>query len=925
LTAGEVIGRDDELDVIEAFLDRIADGPAVLVLEGESGMGKTILWEAGLERSGARGCRVLSCRGAEAEASFAFAGLSELLADVLEDAAPTLAPPRRRALEVALLLAEPGDVVPDLLAIGLAVLDVLKGLAEPVPLLLAADDLQWLDASSAAVLQVALRRLSTERVGLLATAREGQGGPPLELERSLPHDRVERMPLAALSLSALHRLLRNRLDLDLRRPALARVHAASGGNPFFALELGRELVRLGAPQHVDRTLHVPRNLHEVLGGRLGRLPEQTLDVLVRASALARPTADLLGSRDEVAAALSDAVKEGVVELDGSHVRFAHPLLASICYEQASAERRRDVHRALADVVPEVGERARHLALAAEGPDERVAAELDSAVEEAARRGATADAAELAELAADLTREEASRRQRRLAAAKYHRFAGGLDRTMTILDQLLEEVPSGTERADLLLAVASTLTTLDLRTMIGICDEALAEAGTDGTRCALILAYRSVFRLFSVDVTGALADARAALQEAERAGDPALVAAAIGRVGQAEMWAVQITPGLLERGTELEVGLDLALDRLESPRLYLSRLKMRRGDLDAARADLEELESHAAGRGDEPSRVYLLWTLSMLEWLAGRWAKALDHFASAHELAEQTHPLAPAWVGRVRALIEADRGLVDEARASAEAGLAFSRSISNDFFTIMSLASLGRLELALGNLEEAARHLRDLPARLAAGGMRDPVKPLWADAIETLVALGDLETARGYLEPYQTNAERLGSPWALASASRCQGLYAAAQGDVEAALAALEQSLAQLEGLSFPFERARSLLALGAVRRQAQQKRAARETLDQALEAFETLPAPLWAEKARAELRRISGRQPATAEGLTETEARVAALAARGSSNREIAAELFMGLSTVEMHLSRVYRKLGIRSRAALGTRLAITRDEAAQP
>jgi DNA-binding CsgD family transcriptional regulator len=279
------------------------------------------------------------------------------------------------------------------------------------------------------------------------------------------------------------------------------------------------------------------------------------------------------------------------------------------------------------------------------------------------------------------------------------------------------------------------------------------------------------------------------------------------------------------------------------------------------------------------------------------------------------------VGRAKALIQADLGLVEAARVSAETGAAASRAMSDEFFEISSVGVLGRLELALGNLEAAGDYLRELPGRLLARGLNEPTAPVWADAIETMVILGELDQAREYLDSYALHSDRIASPWAIAAAARCRGLVYAAEGDPGAGFAAFERSLNTLNGLPYPLERGRTLLSLGMVRRQAGQKTPAREALEQALSIFEELGARLWAEKARAELRRISGRRVASDE-LTETELRVAELAALGRSNKEIAAELFMGVSTVEMHLSRVYRKLGVR-RAGLGSRLA-TVDEAAE-
>ena len=325
----------------------------------------------------------------------------------------------------------------------------------------------------------------------------------------------------------------------------------------------------------------------------------------------------------------------------------------------------------------------------------------------------------------------------------------------------------------------------------------------------------------------------------------------------------------------------------------------------------ESETKAAERGDERTRGLILGRLSGLEWSAGRLPLALEHAATAVELAELTAPPhTRGFLEGIEALVEADLGLVDEARGSAERALALVRA-SSEMVSVPALGVLGRVELALGNLETAGGYLRDLPDRLASQGWNDPTVPVWTDAIETLIALGELEAARGYLEQYEENARRLRSPWAVAGAARCRGLLAAAEGKPTVALEAFDHALAELDSDPYPLERGRTLLCLGTVRRQAQQKKAAREALSEALAIFDDIGARLWAEKARAELARISGRAPASEE-LTETERRVAELAAQGRTNKEIAAELYMGLSTVESHLSHVYRKLGVR-RAGLAS------------
>jgi DNA-binding CsgD family transcriptional regulator len=923
-----VIGRDDELDALRAFLDAVEQGPTALLLSGEPGIGKTILWETGLAEARRKVERVLVHRSAEAEALLSFTGLSDLLEPILEQVSPSLPPLRRRALEVALLLAEPGEEPVDPRAIGLALLDVLRALAARGPMLIALDDVQWLDAPSAAVLQIALRRLRDEPVGLLATVRTMPGvAASLELENAFAEERMKRLWLGPLSVGALHRLLEDRLGLELTRLELARVQESSAGNPYFAVELGRELVRTETRPVAGQALRVPDSLQQLLGGRLGRLPPETAEALLLAAALARPTVEVVAAAhagpDSTLEALDVAVREGLIEIDGSRLRFAHPLLASICYEQASASKRCVVHQALAGAVGEVEERARHLALAAGGPDAEVVSELKAAAEHAAGRGAPAAAAELCELAVELTpaKDARERRRLRLDAGNFHWLAGDSGRAAALLEQLLTETPSGPERANVLFPLMQTFFHI-VPHRIELLDEALSEAGDDA-QSAQILAFRAGANVERGDLHAALRDARLALELAERVGDPKALAAAISWVGLVEGYGAATTPGLLERGAEIEERHKLVLTYHNSPRYRLARLWMQMGEIDRPREVLEDLEQRAAARGDETSRAMVLWTLGMLEWQAGRWPQALDYTTEARELTELSqNPHGLAWMGRVGAVVEGDLGLVDEARASAERSLAHSRSTSNEFYTIFGLATLGRLELALGNLDAAGELLRELPGRLLAGGFADPTMPIWPYSVETLVARGEREHAGAYLEQFELNSQRFGSPLAVAAAARCRGLLDAAEGNLDVAFEAYRRALAELEPLTCPLDRGRTLLCLGSAHRQAKQKRLARDALEGALAIFDELGAPLWAEKARAELRRISGRRRASEEELTEMEERVATLAAEGRSNKEIAAELFVSVHTVGAHLSRAYRKLDIHSRTELGARLAITADHA---
>ena len=258
--AFEVVGREDELASVAAFVDEARDGPVALVLDGEAGIGKSTLWLAGVEHARTQGLGVLSARPAEAESSLAYVGLGDLFEDVLDDVLPALTPPRRRALEIAMLRDEASGERLDDRALAVAVRDVLELLGEHGRILLAVDDVQWLDLSSSSALAFALRRLKGSQVlVLLARRPAGEAGAP-GLEQALAADRVQRLPVGPLSIGALHSVLRDRLGRSFARQTLLRIHDRSGGNPFFALELARAL-----EADVDRLepLPVPETLEEV--------------------------------------------------------------------------------------------------------------------------------------------------------------------------------------------------------------------------------------------------------------------------------------------------------------------------------------------------------------------------------------------------------------------------------------------------------------------------------------------------------------------------------------------------------------------------------------------------------------------------------------------------------------------------------------
>jgi DNA-binding CsgD family transcriptional regulator len=923
--ANRLSGRDKEVHALGDFLERAATAPAVLVLSGEAGIGKSELWQGVLKAANARDTRVLAHRAVEPEATLSFAGIGELLGPVAAELLPMLDGVRRRALEAALLIEGSSDdsrVEPR--AIGLAVLDVLKSLAADRPLLVAVDDFQWLDPPSAQTLLFALRRLTHEPVGALVAVR----GDACELDRTLPPDIVDRLPVGPLAAPALFRILKDRLGVELSPPQLTQLCEVTGGNPFLALEVGREL--LLTPRQPGRPLPVPGSLDEIVGAHIARLPAVTRDVLLLVASLARPTVQSLvaahGERGEVLHGLEQAARAGVVELDAERVRFTHPVLASVCYQDATPWRRREAHARLAAVVEDEEESARHLALAADGPDAAVAATLDAATPRALARGAPAAAAELSEIAAALTPagDPSMRRRRRLAAAEAHRLAGNRDRARAILDELLAEVPPGAERADVLFALAR-VRRADLQTLARWCERALDEAGHDDARAAEILVYLSWLRLLEGRVRDALAHARTALTHAEHAGDDELLARAIARVAMAETWTLEITPKLLERGVAIERRLARRLEFHESPSVTHARRLMCLSEFDAARPMLADADIRARATGDEGTHAHLLFHRFQVEWFTGRWAEADELATEALELADQLQDEQYRVIALyARALLDAHFGRDETARRCATEALVIADAVSDALFAIQIRTVLGFLSLSHGDLAAADRELRPLPVWLYSSGWREPTDFAWTNAIEAMIGAGELQEAEVWLERYEELAGRSSSPWALATAARDRALLCEARGNIEGAREALDRALAEHARMACPFEHGRTLLAAGSIRRRARQKRAARDILEEAHQIFDSLGATLWVNRAGDELARVSGRRPAT-DDLTTGETRLAALAADGLSNKEIAAAMHISVHTVEAHLTRIYRKLGIRSRAALAKRLNSLGGEHGQP
>ena len=403
-----IIGRAGEQSTIAGALEGV-DGPAGVAIDGEPGIGKSTLWIAAIAAVEERGSVVLSARPASSEVRLSFSGLVDLLDPRTDDAIRALPEPQRRSIEVALYRrpAEPG---PEAGLVGVAVLQVLRALAAERPLVVAIDDLQWLDAPSLLALEYAIRRLRTEPVAVLTASRIEGGTDPAAGSRAdlvglLPAHRVTRITLGPLTIGAVHHLIQTALGSPLPRPVLARIHDRSVGNPFYALELARhwlERVDQGGRAWVDTAL--PASVSELVLGRLAGLPKRVLGTLLVVALAGQPSialiADVLDRTvDGVERDLDVAGAAGVLErIAGGSVRIGHPLLADAIADAAPATRRRMIHRRLAAAAVDAEVRARHLAAADDQPDAATAAALVEAAESAAGRGASGAAVELYEAA-----------------------------------------------------------------------------------------------------------------------------------------------------------------------------------------------------------------------------------------------------------------------------------------------------------------------------------------------------------------------------------------------------------------------------------------------------------------------------------------------------------------------------------------------
>ncbi len=913
-----IIGREAELGRIETFLERNSAAPRITLIEGRAGAGKTTLWSAAMERAQLRSWRVLRSRPTDAEATFAYAGLGDLLEAVPDDELLDLPPPQRTALRVALLRDEPEGPNPEPRAVAVAVLNVIRSLSTQRPVLVAVDDFQWLDLASAQVLEFAMRRLDGDVRFLLARRVDNAGDGMSALDRAVdavPHQTVDVGPMAV---EAISRVLRDRLGRALPRSTTRRIHATSGGNPLYALELGRASLQAPPAGGAVGDLPIPRTLLELVGEPIRALPAATQHALAVVAMLAAPTMNLVAgavraSADQVLRPAADA---NIVSVEGDLIRFVHPLHAEAARSRLTAGQQREIHARLAGLLADPEQRARHLALATLDTDEAAAAALEEAAMRAGARGAPDAAAELAALARRCTPPDRAEdlQRRALYEGWLLLVTGEYSRIFELRDGLLSSPMDDDSRwAWRHLVAVVYCWGLDLRKGVALYREAIADLADDERRrLPWEGGMTGALDLLGEDYHEALAHGYAELELAKRfADDPRYVTALRGVARNEQRVTGRMPVDLIEEAVEREWVVRGIREVAGWPTFCLADMLSWTDDVAGALAKWEGLLAEARARGEPHSQVDILFRTVLSECTVGRYDAALAHVEEGIEIAREIGArVFETILVAERALVYAHFGDEPATRRDTAAANALAAGGNPPAERIAAWAS-GVLALALGDPSTAHEQLGPLVASRVKAGVREPGEmPYATDEVEALIGLGRYDDADAMLDWYEGLARASGRTRALAACARGRGLLLTAKGELDAAVEALSGSIALYQDLTDDVGLARTLHALGAVERRRLHRRAARELLRDAVARFDAGGALLWARVARAEIARIGGRV-ASPDALTATEEQVARLVAEGRTNREVAAALVVSERTVEGHLSRIYAKVGVRSRSEL--------------
>ncbi|WP_020392487.1 helix-turn-helix transcriptional regulator [Kribbella catacumbae] len=909
MTDDELVGR---AGLVERAKKQLETSGSVL-LYGPTGIGKSATGRALVAERARAGCRVLSAAPSQSEAGLPYVTLLDLLSNQLELAWQVLPDHLRQPLEVALLKASAPDTVRDELAVRLAVLHVLRRLAASGPVLLVVDDIQWVDPSSLEVLTFCARRL-TEGVHMLATEQVADGDLPVMAEACPePVLQLEVPPLTEPDVLA---LLRNRLSSPLPVRTARRIFTASAGNPFMALELGRAILRHPQGVSPNDPLPVSSRLKTLLGDRLADVTPATYELLLHAATSPRPTTNQLSQalKRPIDAELAEAEGLGLVDVSSERLRFSHPLLREFVYAEATSAARRQAHAQLAAVVDEPVENATHRALATQEANTDLAATIEAAAVVAGGRGALGAAATLWRLAAERTPagEQDDRARRLSSAADAAAAAGHLVESAEMARLAVQAATRpDTKVAALLLLVDAAWPEREQR--ITLLAEAFEAAVGNPQLEARVRILRSNSAYFDRRLDDAQEDAQVAERLARECGDVEALVDALSAASSVQIarGGEQTSDGLLEQAAELSRGLPLTKAVVGARQMAAMR-ELFRGRTGEAIEQISALVDEVRAGGAVRWLASVLVSATAIYERSGRGADAL---AAGHECYQLMQDLGDEpEVGLVVACrAEWAGGTATMGRELAEAALEGCRLVGNEEWTGPALTGVGMIGVLTGDPQRAVEAFDAIAESGEAAMPYDPaVIPWHADYAEALVAAGRLDDAAALIAEIRGRAETLDRSVVMVGLARSEALLIAKQGDPATALELLEKTISTAGDRIYPMDLARCELTRGRVARQARRRSVARTAFLDAIEQFEAYAAPAWREVAETELARLDvpsrSRQPSE---LTDNELQIVAMVRDGSTNREIAAALYLSVKAVESQLTRLYRRFGVANRTQL--------------
>ena len=905
-----LLGRRAEREAIDDLLAGARAGRSgVLVVCGEAGIGKSVLREHVRDTAAASGFRVEGAAAVDSEAQFAFAGLHQLCAPLL-DRAGALPDPQQAALGVAFGLRE--GAVADGFLVGLAVLNLLSEVAEAAPLLCLVDDVQWLDQASAQVLAFVARRVAAERLALVFARRD----PVAHVVH--PFVGLPELRLEGLGDSDARALLADAFHAPLDDRVRERIVAEARGNPLALLELPRSVqpTQLAGGFELPDVLSVPRRVEDSFQRRSTTLPPDTQMLLLVAAA--EPTGDvaLLRRAAEHLAITRDAAEPaehaGLLEID-TRVRFHHPLVRSAIYRAAPSPDQRRAHGALAtatDPQSDPDRRAWHRAQAVQGTDEETAADLGHSAGRARARGGLAAAAAFLEHATKLTPDPARRATRALDAAHAKHDAGASETALTLLEVAAAGPLDGlhSARLELLRAQIAFHTTRggDVPGMLVDAAKKLTPLDAALARKAYVEALEASFH------AGRLASGRGTREVAEAARDAPAPPTPPQPVDL-------LLDGLVTRfthGYEASVPtLQRALEALRS---------------DDTRADDDNrrwlwLACHVAAMLWDDETIYVLANratrlaretgalttlptalnaLASVLVLTGELSRASELLAEEDAITRATG--APP-LPNARLTLASWRGLQPET-SELHATMVHGATERGEGATVgMAEVSLAYLHNGLGNYDDALAAAMPLCEydELAHSSVALP------ELVEAAVRAGQPERAAAAAAQLSARADASGTPWALGLAARSRALLSTgpvAEGHYREAIERLRDS-------RMTTYLARTHLVYGEWLRRERRRQDAREQLRTAHQLLSDMGVEAFAERAARELR-ATGEHPRKrtaqpTDDLTAHELHIARLVATGATNREVGAQLFLSPRTIEAHLRSIFRKLDITSRRHL--------------